>query len=181
MQTYNQVLQKCNRKSNDQIRKVIESIRRNPVGNSSKTIALYERVLSERNNIESHDCRECDNEPFDVVVSRKHLQLYKSAMSRGKEFNLTYSDVKRLLLRKKCAYTGVELTKSDGDTVRQTDRTIDRIDSTKGYVRGNVVAVSHAANQMKEMILEGQHSTIRHSFSELKRFVAALDKIGYGN
>lgn len=88
--------------------------------------------------------------PEDVIISRKYLNLHQSAKKRGKDFNLTFSDVKKLLSRKTCYYTGMKLSREEGNN----QLTIDRIDGTKGYVKGNVVACSHWANQIKNSLYE---------------------------
>jgi hypothetical protein len=36
--------------------------------------------------------------------------------------------------------------------LRATDRTIDRVDASKGYVIGNVVACCYAVNHMKSLV-----------------------------
>lgn len=88
---------------------------------------------------------------FDLYVARKMESKANNARQRGIEFNLSFAAMRNLLRAKKCYYTGIPLTRpaKGGQTVRASDLTIDRIDSTKGYVHGNVVACCHAANQMK--------------------------------
>jgi hypothetical protein len=43
------------------------------------------------------------------------------------------------------------MTKPSLSTPRPTDITIDRIDNTKGYVPGNVMAISRMANNFKSI------------------------------
>ncbi len=88
--------------------------------------------------------------PEDVIISRKYLNLHQSAKKRGKDFNLTFSDVKKLLSRKTCYYTGMKLSREEGNS----QLTIDRIEGDKGYIKGNVVACSHWANQIKNSLYE---------------------------
>ncbi len=87
---------------------------------------------------------------FDLMVANKLHQLKNSANIRNKEFNLTFADVKRLVKRKTCYYTGLKFDQSLNDY----QLTIDRIDSNIGYVRGNVVACLNAVNAAKEHMLE---------------------------
>ncbi|QHZ60103.1 hypothetical protein PJKIFABJ_00167 [Pseudomonas phage PE09] len=88
---------------------------------------------------------------FDLYAAKHLVWKAENAKKRGIEFNLTHTGMKNLLGAKKCYYTGIPLTKSTGkeDELKLSDFTIDRIDGTKGYVKGNVVACCHAANQMK--------------------------------
>jgi hypothetical protein len=126
----------------------------------------------------------------DAKVARKFTSLMNSANKRKKEFSLTLQDVRKLLRRKKCAYTGVSLTEAvtavQGTPVtpQATDRTMDRIDNSIGYHPHNVVAVCHLANQMKEALLESKFNGtgIHHLSCEwtfLRSFVKGLDKVGY--
>lgn len=86
----------------------------------------------------------------DLEIARRYLRKADNANRRGVEFTLTFQGYKNLILAKKCRYTGIELTRSSGPgTAKPTDHTIDRVDSTRGYVKGNVVACCHAANSAK--------------------------------
>jgi hypothetical protein len=79
----------------------------------------------------------------DLTIAKKMLQLKQSADSRGIEFNLSFKVVKRLLSTKKCYYTGKLF--STGTSARS----IDRVETTKGYVNGNVVACTVEINSKK--------------------------------
>lgn len=86
----------------------------------------------------------------DLMVARKYIAKRDNALSRGIEFNLSLQSMANLMRAKKCYYTGFALTEPrQGMPLRATDRTIDRVDATKGYVPGNVVACCHAANNLK--------------------------------
>jgi hypothetical protein len=90
---------------------------------------------------------------FDVYCAKHLVWKSENAKKRGIEFDLTFQSMKNLMGAKRCFYTGIMLTKSTGKeengSLRLSDATIDRIDGSKGYVKGNVVACCHAANQMK--------------------------------
>ena len=88
---------------------------------------------------------------FDVYCAKKLLGKLDNARQRGIEFNLSFTAIKNLMKAKRCYYTGVKLTLPTGgaDTLKANSLTIDRIDSSLGYVPGNVVACSHAFNQLK--------------------------------
>ena len=81
-------------------------------------------------------------------IAYKFIQLEKSAFRRGLEFNLTLSEVRKLVTRKTCFYTKVQLSSGDSSNDK-TKRTVDRLNPQKGYVMGNVVACSFFANQLK--------------------------------
>ena len=87
----------------------------------------------------------------DIKLARRYLAKACSAQARGIEFDLTFQSYKNLCRAKKCKYTGMKLTQGEGDKTRPTDRTIDRVNNLEGYVKGNVVAVCHAANHIKSI------------------------------
>ena len=90
-------------------------------------------------------------------IARKFISILNNAERRGKEFNLTLKEVKKLLNRKTCYYTGVKLVNPlrdhEGNPIDNA-RTFDRIDNEQGYVLGNVVACSHWSNQLKNILFE---------------------------
>ncbi len=97
----------------------------------------------------------------DTDIALKYINKKQSAEARGLEFNLSFTSFKNLMKSKRCKYTGVKLTdpRTGNGNLLQTDRTIDRIDSKKGYVKGNVVAVCNAANTFKSKF-EGEDKVI---------------------
>lgn len=54
----------------------------------------------------------------------------------------------------KCALSGVDMTFLAGNGRVQTNISIDRIDSSKGYIRGNVQLVCNTVNRMKQDMTE---------------------------
>ena len=77
--------------------------------------------------------------------------LRYSAKRRGIEFNLTLSD---LHLTSHCPLLGLKLTYNPIDTACATyndasHAAVDRLDNSKGYVKGNVWIISRLANNMK--------------------------------
>ena len=87
--------------------------------------------------------------PYKELSPIKRL-LYaakKRAKEKGLEFNIDTSDI---VIPEICPYLGIPL---DSHSSRGTPRTniysLDRIDNTRGYVKGNVEVISHLANTMK--------------------------------
>lgn len=60
-----------------------------------------------------------------------------------------------------------------GKNMRQTDKTIDRVDASKGYVRGNCVACCNAANQFKGLLESG--NTII-DLENARKIIEAMEK-----
>lgn len=82
----------------------------------------------------------------DIRLAQKYLNKVQNARSREIAFKLSFTSYKNLMRAKKCYYTGLSLSDVDGAA---NQRTIDRIDSSRGYEKGNVVACCKAFNQMK--------------------------------
>ena len=80
----------------------------------------------------------------DIEVCKKLVQLHQSATNRSLPFDLTFKTVKRLLTVKKCYYTD-QTFEEDG----LLSRSIDRVDSNRGYEEGNVVACTVDINGKK--------------------------------
>lgn len=115
------------------------------------------------------------NVDFELKVMAKYKSKVNDAKVRGLEFDLTYQSMKNLMVAKKCAYTGMTLTEpmNDGTGLRASDRTIDRVDASKGYIRGNVVACCHAINHMKGQV---EHSLDGTGLAGLKVVRSVFDK-----
>lgn len=73
-------------------------------------------------------------------------RLFNAARSRatrlGREFSITISDI---VIPTHCPVLGVELKERDG----QHSPSLDRINSDKGYIPGNVRVTSYRANMLK--------------------------------
>lgn len=149
--------------------------------NCEARIVEWEDFLKD-NNITLPTPKPKPEEPFRLIVARKWVQLHESALRRGKEFNLTHSDVRKLLSRKTCTYTGIRFEYTPSECINGVDpycRTIDRLDPNKGYVKGNVFAITHMANQMKNSLLEDKTSSRKTSLKTLTKFVSTLNKLNF--
>jgi len=100
-------------------------------------MAKQKRKTSPKQNKKSSDLS-------DVEVAKKLLNIYQSAMDRKLEFNLSFESVKTLLRFQTCYYTGRKFEQEG-----PYSRSIDRIDSSKGYIEGNVVSCTVDINGKK--------------------------------
>jgi hypothetical protein len=107
------------------------------------------------------------NDTSDFAVACKYIQVSKSASSRGIEFNLTLNDVKMIMKKKKCYYTGIMFDYSNPEK----SLTFDRLDSKKGYVKGNVVACRKDVNELKNILIEHKASVFKDNAKLLKKVV----------
>ena len=83
------------------------------------------------------------------IKSPEYLLWYRAKESskiRNKEFNLEVEDI---IIPTHCPYLGVQLLLGIDDHNSPNYFSIDRIDSSKGYVKGNIQIISRLANTMK--------------------------------
>lgn len=81
----------------------------------------------------------------------KTNSLIASAKKRGHEFDITYKDILSLVTNV-CPVLGIRLDYSLGSHKKKilpSSPSVDRIDNTKGYVKGNIIIVSQRANKIK--------------------------------
>lgn len=114
-----------------------------------------------------------------MKMTQKQVRDYwkskrRDAKSRDIEFAIPLISVQNMLRAKRCYYTGITLTirsRNNGKRAKLTDFTIDRIDSRKGYVPGNVVACCRLVNELK-CRFESEGSPL-----EAKHFIAMSEKL----
>ena len=73
-------------------------------------------------------------------------RLRQSAKDSGKEFTIEVEDI---IIPEYCPYLNVKLTTEQSDYKLPNYYTGDRIDSSLGYIKGNVQVLSFLANTMK--------------------------------
>lgn len=83
-----------------------------------------------------------------------------NAKSRGYEFNLELEDIEIPIF---CPYLNVPLITEFDENHHDYYFSIDRKDSSKGYVKGNIQVISHLANSMKSSATEEQLITFAKS------------------
>lgn len=108
-----------------------------------------------------YKCRTCLKNSYHTIPIK--LAQHKSrAKKKGLEFNITLDD---LHLPKYCPILGMKL---DYSTLPGWNSpSIDRIDNSKGYIKGNVMIVSIKANAMKS----------NATFDELRTFCKNMPKL----
>lgn len=109
-------------------------------------------------------------------IAKAYSNKIQNAVQRNIEFDLTLAQFKKIYARKTCYYTGINLTKCEMNSpLKYTDRTIDRIDSSKGYVVGNVVVCCHKANLFKATLFENPMEP-DFSFAEAMKMMKLIQK-----
>jgi hypothetical protein len=89
---------------------------------------------------------------YEEISKDFYSNIKRGAESRNIEFDITIEDLWELFLQqdRKCALSGLEITfsKIRKDTLGKTI-SLDRIDSSKGYIKGNIQFVHKHINIMK--------------------------------
>lgn len=85
------------------------------------------------------------NEFISSYVKHKLLSCKRRAELKGLEFNLTEEDI---IIPDKCPILEVPLIIGDKDNYEYSP-SIDRINNSKGYIKGNIQIISKKANSMK--------------------------------
>lgn len=78
----------------------------------------------------------------ELEITKRYIALASSAASRNIEFKISFSEFKRIYNSKRCYYTGVRL-------MHNHNFSFDRVDNSKGYISGNIVACDKAFNSLK--------------------------------
>ena len=93
---------------------------------------------------------------YDAIAENPDLRRYlgarltskrNNALHKGIPFDLTISDL--YPLPEVCPVLGIPLSYGGGHGAADNSMALDRIDPSKGYVKGNVVMVSQRANRIK--------------------------------
>lgn len=115
-------------------------------------------------------------------MARQMAQMIKNSRKRAKQKGIEHDiDVKylRSIATTHCPYLGVQLrwevqsgTRTDGAGAFCDSPSLDRIDPSKGYVRGNVAIVSYRANAIKNNATEYELFRIGRALSLLKAELA---------
>lgn len=99
-----------------------------------------------------------------VIISRLFYEAKKRSKERSLEFTITKDDI---VLPTHCPILGIKLESHD-NVFGRNSYTLDRIDSSKGYIPGNVRVISWQANYIKSNLsLEQAENLVRYIKGEL--------------
>ncbi len=102
------------------------------------------------------------------VSNNFEWNLWSQSKRRAKYSNIEWDlELNDITIPELCPYLEFPLTRIQGNGLVWTNASLDRIDNTLGYVKGNVQVISRLANSMK------QHS----SLEELKTFAKNVLKL----
>jgi hypothetical protein len=90
----------------------------------------------------------------------------KNARRRGLEYNLEHGDI---VIPETCPYLKIKLSYNKKDSREPFYYSVDRMDSSKGYVKGNVQIISFLSNTMKSEASTDQLLTFAKSVLEIHK------------
>lgn len=93
-------------------------------------------------------------------------QLKASAKKRGIDFDLTTADIDDIGIPITCPVLGIPLKFNRGSPLDDSI-SFDRIDSSKGYTRDNLVIVSYRANKLKSNATLEEMRSLVNFYGEL--------------
>lgn len=83
------------------------------------------------------------NNPQGTILKR----IKQRAKKKGLEFNLTKEDI---IIPEICPVLGIRLQVGNKKGIEPNAPSVDRIDNSKGYVKGNIKIISWRANSLKK-------------------------------
>jgi hypothetical protein len=127
----------------------------------------------------SRSCQQCARSKesnLGVVKSWFYGQIYNSSVKRNLLWNVTMEDLNEIAAAQKykCALTGISLVFADkknpynGSSWEHTD-SLDRIDSSTGYVYSNIQWVHKDINSMKQQLSMVRFVELCHNISDYQR------------
>ena len=116
---------------------------------------------------------------FELWIANAYKRKVESATAKGIEFKLNLVSFRNLMRTKKCPYTDKTLTipePNNNGKLRATDITIDRIDNKLGYVPGNVMAISHQANNLKSRFENDGYFSLEEAYKIIGKMIKYVSK-----
>ena len=117
------------------------------------------RTYKAKHSAEAYIPKERKKETYNTIENILLMSAQARANKKKLEFSIKYEDV---FIPKYCPILGIKIDKFLEDTSqshesRASSPSLDRIDSSQGYIKGNVAVISYRAN-----ILKGQGTAEQH-------------------
>jgi len=130
--------------------------RRKPVGEKTKlrcnncgfekSVTHFSKHKSTITGYDTSRCKECKKSERQWVEISIEKRIYNRAKSRAKKNGIDFDlELQDIVLPEKCPVFDREFIYGDHDWTYS----IDRIDPTKGYLKGNIQIISNRANMLK--------------------------------
>lgn len=144
---------------------------------------IYKGGKAHFNRSNKHYCsRECQNVKHSMArrggVKKYNDSRYymwigakKRCVKSGKEFNIEPTDIPEI--PKFCPILGIELIISNNGPTDKSP-SLDRIDSSKGYIKGNIRIISNRANRIKS---DATYDELKLIYEDLKKIMNSNESI----
>ena len=125
----------------------------------------YGRAVARKNKLEEYRLKWGEREASDVYASQRSKFIRKKATAKrtGWEWSLNFGDLE---WPTHCPILGLELDYFS-EHRQENSVSFDRVDSEKGYVKGNVKIMSWRANRIKNNGTEEEHRKIADYLASL--------------
>lgn len=108
----------------------------------------------------------------DSALAGLYLYKLESCKERLIPWELSLSDMRRIIKRTKCYYSGLNIERDGKSRNRMT---LDRIDSSKGYTKENTVPCCFWVNQLKCELFENPSSRYLTDKKTLLKILSKID------
>lgn len=138
---------------------------------STLTAKEKQRIRSKKhyeNNKESYLYRARKKRNYDKAKLTPAELIFNRTKGTSKQRGIPFDlEIEDIIVPEVCPYTGLTLCFGTGHPQRNS-YSLDRIDNTLGYVKGNVEVISYLANRMKQDASVGEQ--IRFAKEVLRRY-----------
>lgn len=113
--------------------------------------------------ITNNSCRICtEKQKYNVIPHKMFSKLKRDAFNRKILFDISYDELVKQYLSQlgRCALSGIELTLGSYLRSSEWNASVDRIDSSKGYVKDNIQFVSKDINIAKNKKTDSEFITL---------------------
>lgn len=96
-------------------------------------------------------CKCCIREKKrEYYLNNREQKLLEHARARARKFDMPFNiTVEDVVIPEYCPYLNIKITDNNGKGRTGTNPSLDRINNSLGYVKGNVQVISDKANTMK--------------------------------
>jgi hypothetical protein len=145
----------------------------NKLGYILRKNSVNRRGYSESAKLKQNQRKERDGVSYILRENGKLSGIKGGAKTRDLEFEISLEEIWRLYesQNKRCALTGVEIVFKDDIINGENTASLDRIDSSKGYIAGNIQWVHKDINLMKGSLSQEDFISLCHTISDYQESI----------
>jgi|APGre2960657404_1045060.scaffolds.fasta_scaffold14445_2 hypothetical protein len=149
----------------------------NKLGYILRKNSVNRRGYAESAKLKSDQRRTRDGISYILRENGKLTSIKSGAKMRDLEFQISLEEIWALYesQNKRCALTGVEIAFKDGEMNGENTASLDRIDSSRGYVAGNIQWVHKDINLMKGSLSQEDFISLCHTISDHQESIKNKD------